>query len=179
MSIDMHTEWLNSTGGPLILLERSLLPSWGGNLEMSELQAEDNDAQITDYDRACSVEDYVGLIGVGSGQALVLGDEPMQTAWLSEQSNTGILVRWHWATNEDSVDEALSSIPSNIWEPNDVNLYLPHGDLILFDSSCRFDEIDSSISIRLETGTYNVHTAQYQPNENVSLLLHRLAIKVN
>jgi hypothetical protein len=38
--------WLESTGGPLILLEEDLVPSWRGYLSVS-------DSGVTDYERAC------------------------------------------------------------------------------------------------------------------------------
>jgi hypothetical protein len=38
-----------------------------------------------DYGRACSVQGYVGLVGIGGQQALVLGDEPASTTYLADE----------------------------------------------------------------------------------------------
>lgn len=169
-----HLPWLNSAGGPLILLERESGPYWMGNLETAESRRGEGATHPTDYDRACGVEDYVGLILVGPSQALVLNDEPMQTTWWPLDKSNGMLVRWRWATNEDEVFAVMSNIPTNVWEDTGLNLRFSNGDLILFDSAYHFNEIESSISIRLEAGLYSIQTAEYRPTPTVSLVLHRL-----
>ena len=47
--------WVSSEGGPLILIGKSDLSNWEG-------------IDGFDYDRACPVEDYVGVIEVGNSQ---------------------------------------------------------------------------------------------------------------
>ena len=49
--------WLESTGGPLLLLEEDLVPYWHGYLSVSN-------SSLTDYERACEVSDYLGSIDV-------------------------------------------------------------------------------------------------------------------
>jgi hypothetical protein len=81
-------KWIESTGGPLLLLERALLPYWHGSFG--------NTTAATDYDRACEIADYVGAIEVGSGIGVVLGEEPFSTTWWrsSEELRNSCIVRW-------------------------------------------------------------------------------------
>lgn len=98
-------EWVESGGGPLIAVPEAVLPFWAGA---------DGDELSTDYDRACEVDGRIGFVPVGDTTALVLGDEPASTAFLTEHDT---FVRWCAA---DSEDELLASIPAALaaaeWE---------------------------------------------------------------
>ncbi len=68
--------WVHSNGGPLILLSEHLLNYWDGiNPPKDGRQIEATfrwgpHSAATDYDRACDVSDYMGLLEVGPGAAL-------------------------------------------------------------------------------------------------------------
>lgn len=158
--------WIESTGGPLLLLERELLPYWHGILE--------NGVTGTDYDRACRIADYVGAIEVGPGVGLILGEEPFSTTWWqSEDLLNSFLVRWVCAEDEAKVRAVLSSLSSgNQWQPTDVRI-LVDSELILFDSSCPGTDIDDYLTIKIAAGRYTVETLYYSPNDELSLILHR------
>ena len=95
----MH--WIEAMGGPLILLEDEKLSNWGG-IDHS------CDANFTsDYDHACSLDDYVNLISFDNFQVLVLGDEPDQTTFLQLSNKEGLVVRWRWAQDESEVKNCL------------------------------------------------------------------------
>src|SRR5687767_15306764 len=100
--------WITSAGGPLILLEKQLLSHWHGT-------------ETDDYDRSCGIDDYLGLLDVGSGRALVLGEEPMPTAWqfLSGPAE-GMLIRWQWADDDESVVEAIADLSKASWEATGI-----------------------------------------------------------
>ncbi|WP_433417589.1 Imm21 family immunity protein [Microtetraspora malaysiensis] len=69
----LHT-WVETAGGPLIVVPKSELDHWAG--------VDHNDGPVEtwgDYGRACAAEGYIGLVTVGAQQALVLGDEPAMT----------------------------------------------------------------------------------------------------
>lgn len=169
-------QWIASMGGSLILMEKSLLINWNGDTNPSVR----NDEQgVTDYDRACDVDDYIGIIQVGESQAIVLGDEPMQTAWWQVGEDEGILARWMYANSEETVIESLSILENVKWENTELEILFQHGDLILFDSACRYDEIEESLSLRIKPNQYKIETALYQPNEETSLVLHRFVTKLS
>ena len=113
---------MESGGGPLIVIPEVVLPFWSGA---------DGDETSSDYDRACDVDGYIGLVPVGDTRALVLGDEPASTAFLPEH---GTFVRWCAA---DSEDELLAGVPAAleaaVWEP-EVHWNVP-GPVVLFDAA--------------------------------------------
>lgn len=159
--------WIESTGGPLILLERRLLPYWRGYSPSFNTGA-------TDYERACSVSDYLGTIDVGLGKGIVLGEQPYATTWWRcNDVPSGMLVRWVSAESEEAVIEALRVLSNVAWERTGVELKLATGNLALFDSAFPGNEIDVSLSIEIPAGIYFAETLHYSPNDEISLILHR------
>jgi len=159
--------WLESTGGPLLLLEKELLTYWHG--------AFGNSATTNDYDRACEITDYVGVVQVGPGFGVVLGEEPFSTTWWqSEGLLSSFLVRWVYAEDEAQVHDALSSIRvANHWEATDVAIEVVTSRLVLFDSSCPGIDTGSHLTLEIPPGRYSIETLHYNSNDETSLILHR------
>lgn len=159
--------WLETAGGPLILLEEDLVPDWRGYLPIP-------DSTVTDYDRACEVSDYLGTVEVGSRSGVVFGDQPYSaTWWHSRKLDSDLIVRWVCAENDASVVQALTDLSNRDWERTDVEFEVTRGRLLLFDSAAPGDHIDAFILIELPKGRYVAETLQYDPNKDTSLLLHR------
>ncbi|MEU6354755.1 immunity 21 family protein [Streptomyces sp. NPDC047072] len=156
-------EWVESGGGPLIAVPETVLPFWAGA---------DGDETASDYDRACEVEGFMGLLPVGDSAALVLGDEPAATAYLPEYDT---FVRWCAA---DSEDELLAGVPAALaaaaWE-GEVDWKVP-GPVVLFDAawpgtdSARTDHVN----VPLSAGRYAVRAANVQPGPETWLGLIQL-----
>jgi Immunity protein 21 len=174
--------WLASAGGPLLLLPGAYLAAWEGTNPPSAgrvLQArfrwQDSAAMATDYDRACDVDDYLGLLDIGGTQGLVLGDEPLATAWLpdGDSGKTGMLIRWVSADDEAHILAALTHIPDHVWDP--AHLLFPVGStpLYLFDAAIPGSKVDAYLVIHLNPGSYLISTAVYKPDNGTELILHR------
>jgi hypothetical protein len=162
---DDELRWIESGGGPLLVLPSSLLPDWGGT------DSPGSGAAATDYDRACDVSEYIGAIAVGEGQGLVLGDMPMPAAWWAESA--GMLVRWMAATSEEAVLEVLRD-PSldPAWE-REATFACVDGSLVLFDSAYPGTGLPPDVArISLTPGRYAVETAVLE-GDDTSLVLHR------
>lgn len=121
-------KWISSEGGPLILLERNIASYWKGHDGSGT-----GERLSTDYERACEIEDYLGFLPVGPGEALVLNDEPMQTAWMRLGDTLGIVIRWEWAEDEETLVSAVQTIPEDLWEESGLSLNVRDGRLLLFD----------------------------------------------
>jgi hypothetical protein len=130
----------------------------------------------TDYDRACDVSDLVGTVPVGSGEALVLGDEPLATTWwpLSDAAS-GVLVRWEYASDDAAVAGWLARIPERLpWETGAHFAFVDH-DLVLFDAAePGRDPLGARLEFTLSPGAFVVESARWRPDSATSLLLHRL-----
>ncbi|MFG2133399.1 immunity 21 family protein [Streptomyces sp. NPDC048751] len=145
-------EWVESGGGPLIAVPEAVLPFWAGA---------DGEEAASDYDRACEVDGFIGLLPVGDSAALVFGDEPASTTYLPDQ---GTFVRWAAA---DSEEELLAQVPTALetalWEP-EVRWSVP-GPVLLFDAAWPGNDSTRTDHVRvaLAPGRYAVRAANVQP----------------
>lgn len=176
--------WVVSNGGPLLLLPAALLPAWSGTEVPADgrvLQTRfrwDPDAPApSDYDRACDVAGYAGVLDVADGWGLVLGDEPNSTRWLPGRGG-GVLVRWVYAENDVAVEAALVGIPGELaWTPLG-QFTVATSPLVLFDAADPGDLGDGyglpRASIEVSPGRYDVAHADYAPDAQTALSLVRL-----
>ncbi|MFD7697422.1 immunity 21 family protein [Streptomyces sp. NPDC059374] len=156
-------EWIESGGGPLIAVPETVLPFWAGA---------DGDETASDYDRACEVDAPVGLLPVGDGAALVLGDEPASTAYLPDH---GVFVRWCAADSEAAL---LAGIPSALATADwgrEVHWKVP-GPVVLFDSAWpgRETERTEHLRVGLTPGAYAVRAAHARPGPETWMILVQL-----
>lgn len=143
-------EWVESGGGPLIAVPETVLPFWAG-AESEEL--------ATDYDRACEVDGYAGLLPVGDSAALVLGDEPAATSYLPAH---GTFVRWSAANSEDELLAHLpAALDAAVWE-HEIHWDVP-GPVVLFDSAWPGGAAEEHLRVPLEAGRYAVRAAYARP----------------
>ncbi|WP_436776916.1 Imm21 family immunity protein [Yinghuangia sp. YIM S09857] len=120
--------WVESMGGPLVVVPVSALEHWAG---CSESWGEDG--VHDDYDRACDIEGYAGVLGVGAGgaQALVLGDNPATSCFVPALR---VFVRQFGGTAAElpAAAEAVLTDPTATWE--DCGVWETDGDAVLMDS---------------------------------------------
>ncbi|MFC9955990.1 Imm21 family immunity protein [Streptomyces nigra] len=137
-----HTSpvWVESMGGPLVVIPVSALAAWRGCTE-SGVMAGDATAP-DDYDRACEVDDLAGVITVGENgaQALVLADEPATSCYLPERR---AFLRWLAADSEAGLKAAADGIladPATEWEG--CGTWVSDGPAVLMDSAEAGSELD-------------------------------------
>lgn len=83
--------WVESSGGPLVVIPAAHAIQWQG-------------IESADYDDACEIDDYSGLIIRKWGIAIVLGDEPLRTTAIECNSEIRI-ARWKYAPDTKSLVE--------------------------------------------------------------------------
>ncbi|MFD9061817.1 Imm21 family immunity protein [Kitasatospora purpeofusca] len=126
--------WVESLGGPLIVVPESALQYWGGSTGDGMIAGDGG--RPDDYDRACGVEgpaEAIGLRGHDSACALVLGDEPATTCFLP---GPRAFVRWLAAESDAELiaaAEASLSDPETPWE--DCGLWATDGPAVLMDAA--------------------------------------------
>ncbi|MFG2026868.1 immunity 21 family protein [Streptomyces sp. NPDC048825] len=156
-------EWVESGGGPLIAIPEVVLPFWTGA---------DGVELASDYDRACDVDGYIGLLPVGNTTALVLGDDPASTAYLPEH---GTFVRWCAAESERQLLAGVpAALDAAVWQ-REVHWDIP-GAVVLFDAAWPGNDAEKAghLRIALEAGRYTVRAAYAEPGPETWLGLVQL-----
>ncbi|EPD62421.1 immunity 21 family protein [Streptomyces sp. HGB0020] len=156
-------EWVQSGGGPLIAVPETVLLFWTGA---------DGEENASDYDRACEIDGYLGLLPVGDSAALVLGDQPASTAFLPEH---GAFVRLWAAESEDEVLAGVDTAITSAEWLHEVRWEVP-GTVLLFDSAWPGKDTDRTdcLRVELEPGRYAVRAANVQPGPETWLGLVQL-----
>jgi hypothetical protein len=128
----------------------------------------------TDYDRACDIDDYAGLVPVGSGVGIVLGQDNIPATWQPLPNGGGILARLY-TSETGEYPHALPPLPPDLtWES--VGEFPTDGSpLVLFDSTEAGDEppIFPSLPVDLAAGRYAVESSIFK-HPQMELWLVRL-----
>ena len=170
--------WVSGDGGPLILIEQTYLADWEGSDAPSKGRVVEADSRwglevATDYDLACDVEDYLGLINFGEGKALVLGGDELATTWFPLSENQeGILIRWVYGNSEKEVIEFAKAMLDKIEKDEDVELTVKDSELVLFVAAeSGNDEVYPRLNFSLSNGTYKISTIERE-KEQTSVICH-------
>jgi hypothetical protein len=182
---ELISKWVTCDGGPLLLVAKEHLCAWEGvanpsaNRKVETRFRWNPEGPATDYDRACDVDDYLGLIDVGYGKGLVLGQEPFMTTWLP-QNDGGVLVRWVFAEDEEKVLTTASSIPNESYQDSGLSFVVGDSSLVLL-AACESskDQIYPRLEFEVTRGQYRILTTHYDADENTSLLCHRLKLQIS
>jgi Immunity protein 21 len=162
-------KWIDTTGGPHVLLAEELLSHWRG-VEGAFDHRDPHD--LSDYARACRVTSWLGTITCGTAIALVLSGDAGPIAWIPNASGRGgVLVQWIGVDDEQRIDIVLQSeeLASLLASPDvetvdfDVGAT---GRMRLFDSAdSGNDMIGDSQELRLSPGRYRMRAAYYESPE--------------
>lgn len=175
----MH--WIESAGGPLLLLSEESLANWGGVFALvsgpAATESYSPGGSPTDYDRACAVDGYFGRITVGAEEAVVLGGEPLQATWAPfRRPSSGMIVRWVFGETESEFLSWIDKVPDAIFHAEGA-FQVKGPRLLLFDSALpgrkAKNRPDEYLLIEFKPGTYQIKTAVYQPDARTSMVVHR------
>ena len=151
--------WLKSLGGPLIAVPRSVVPAWFGTDGPGD--EEDLDEEETDYWRACSVPDPVGVIDVAGKPALVLRTASVPTAYVEEHN---LFVHEMAKTGApDTVAGVIGLLPEAQWQFADT--FESDEPLSLFDATFpgQYALEHEHLLISIPAGEYSVESAYFKP----------------
>jgi hypothetical protein len=163
-------------GGPLVVVPLSAVADWGGGT-MAGTTAGDG-STTDDYDRACAVYGYAGVIPVLKAEAIVLGDEPATTCFWADQR---VFVRWFAADSEEDLFATATqglADPATPWE--DGGTWTCDGPAVLMDSAIAGPDLGprypgGSTTVPLDPGTWTIQVAAYvNATETASVGLVRL-----
>jgi len=127
----------------------------------------------SDYDRACSVSDYLGKVTCGVGEVLILGDEPLRSAFFQTDDHILTIARWWACESEEEAETVLSHLPSQLPVLEAAKRFVVDTPLIMFDSA---NDTIASAEYRMATilpGQYTVTAEFYEVAEVFRFWLHR------
>lgn len=154
--------YVETEGGPFVLLPLELKKAWNGTGDEDD---DDEDAE-SDYDRANEFVTTVGVLDVGDGQALVLGEAEV-TAF-RETSDGGVFIQRVYGDEDAEVLAAVDRALAGKWKPLKAKLTVAgKGKLALFDSAYAYADADTDemLKISLAPGTYAIETARVKKGE--------------
>jgi hypothetical protein len=182
---DSKLEWVCCDGGPHLLMPTELLAAWEGTAPPSNgrvVQARfrytmEPDDPATDYDLACDVEEVLGVIPVGAGEALVLNGDTM-TTWLPLPDGEGIdlIVPLEWGLLTDGVLlRASLEVPETLFRDTGLPLTIgERGATLLAACDTAEARVYPHVGIPLPPGRYSVRTADHEPDPYHLIRIHRL-----
>lgn len=114
--------WITCDGGPHLLIPEELGTLWegtnapsGGRVVNARFRwSTEPGAVATDYDAACDINELVGVISVGAGAALILGDEVPMSTWVPSTlfARGLIVVPMTWARPSMPEQRLLAAVNS-------------------------------------------------------------------
>ncbi|OYU86769.1 MAG: hypothetical protein CFE29_27535 [Bradyrhizobiaceae bacterium PARB1] len=166
-----EAKWVGSGGGPLICVEERLAHHWLG---VDNAIAGDDDG--SDYDRACDIGDFLGKVPLPGADALILGDEPLQTCVDRTHPEHPSVLRVYYADPDIDVIRQLHARGDlDFANPEEmIEIDVGSTPLVIFDAA--FPGEDRSVqrlSFDLRPGHYKVLTKRFEPDERISVLVHR------
>lgn len=127
----------------------------------------------SNYELACGVEGYEGVIEKAGCQILVLGDEPLQTA-VSLLNGRPCLVRWLYAPSPEAAESAVAAmVPMHLRGPlESVALRIESSPLVLMDAGAPGEQPGDTLEQELQPGAYRVHVYELAPARDMKFLVH-------
>ncbi|MFC4606634.1 Imm21 family immunity protein [Streptomyces maoxianensis] len=159
----MDLTWVESEGGPMIVVEESLRNRWGGYTN-------------SDYENACEVEGYAGLVTFGepsaSVPALAINDIPAPTAFLKEFR---AIVQWISSSSDARFVEVVREGIEFVDPWVDGPLVQVKGPLAVFDAALPGTEAraDELLLVEIEPAVYRLRTADIESDTGTCARVHK------
>lgn len=155
--------YVETEGGPFILLPLELKKAWKG---VGDDEDEDGDEE-SDYERAEEFLSTVGVLDVGEGKALILGEAEV-TAFRPTKDGGVFVQRVFGDEDEDVIAAVDEAIASGKWKTTKHVLPIGEkGKLALFDSAYAYEDADEDevLKITLAPGSYAIETARVKTKD--------------
>lgn len=168
-------EWIESNGGPLICVPNSALALWRGIDALGDYSQKAG-AYRSDYDRACAIMDFLGVVPIGNSMGIVLGDMPMPTTILASTKGLPVIARICCADPSADIPMLLGTglSPPNAKRVERVIVSIPERVWYLFDSAYPGDWSGKDcLKADFPIGSVYIDTFEYRPNDQTFLIVHQ------
>jgi hypothetical protein len=175
----LRLAWVNTTGGPHLVIPARYAADWEGCFAPAAgrtIEATfrfNPDGPATDYDRACDVSGWLGVIPVGRGQALVLTGDRTPAAYY-RWGRKHFLLRWLYAESETAVLDHFHDVQACLPVEDEAAFRHPGGKVFLMDSTDLPGRwLVQHTEFELPRACYRVLTSHSQTEETY-IIVHRL-----
>lgn len=152
------TDWIETEGGPFIIVEQKYVDEWNGQ---------------EDYDSVCRMTDYIGKIDRNNHAVLVMGDEPMAIRIIQQEGQI-LIIRWMYAPNRNAVDRLLEiDILAELEPMEEFGVEWDTNQLVLFDSLYRFREAPIKVYMTLQATSCIIRTYHYK-KDDIAIIIHSI-----
>jgi hypothetical protein len=134
---------------------------------------------LSDYGRACQVKDYLGAVNIDEGQALILGDMPLETSVFKHATGSPIIVRLFYADPDADIPRMLHRVSDTSFDDPEesISFDVTSGRLVIFDSAFAGAEPEKkNLTFGCAPGRYRILSKVVNPDRRTSMLLHRFFI---
>lgn len=164
--------YLETDGGPHLLLPGLLGEKWGGRVSSGRRKYEN------DFDRAVEVtkSDRMSVLRVGAGVGVVLRD-PSMTAWgYSPEGWVDVYRVGSWETELDGlIDRAVASVASDEMRDTGRGLMVSGEGLVLMYAGSQLDGAERNVKrIPLEPGRYRLLEGRFTGSGSEDVTIYRL-----
>jgi len=171
--------WINTTGGPHLLVSEKHATLWEGVAEPSHGRKVNatfryaRSGPATDYDRACDVSGWLGAVRVGRGSGVVLTGDVTAAAHY-EWAGRHFILRWVCAPSEAALLTRFHAAAASLVADEEAFFRHPGGRMVLLDAGDISREwLGDHFEFELPAGRYRV-TAVWSKTKDVSFIAHEL-----
>lgn len=177
--LEQIVKWIKSEGGPLICVEKEMATLWQG-VHGSSASGHATTEIPSDYDRACAVTGYLGMVDMPRRRALILGDMPLETTVWCPSSGFPLILRLFYI--DDGVDllQLLKAHGSlDFTNPiESIDCEFESGQMVIFDSAVPGHlEGHARLTFDVRPGSYRILTKVFAPDSRTSVLIHKFQPK--
>lgn len=170
MAKSRSLNYIETEGGPFILLPLELKKSWNGT-------GDEDEGIPSDYEKATQLVTKIGVLELGGGEALVLGDPEVTAYWALDDG--GVFIQRIIGDDDDVVASVVDqALEGKDWTRLPFNFNSGKGKLALFDAAYSYQDSDEDerLKISLSPGTYQVEKCLAK-GKDIELQLVRLRAK--
>jgi hypothetical protein len=176
----MRLHWIGTSGGPHLVLPERYAEAWegcfppsGGRVVEATFRC-DPEGPATDYDRACSIRGWLGVLSVSRGHALVLSNDGNAAAYFRTGRGQHFLLQWVYADSETELLDYFQDVWPRSPVEEEVEFRHPGGKLFLMAAADKpghwLVEPDEFV---LPRGRYRALTSRGEA-DTVSVVIHHL-----
>jgi hypothetical protein len=169
-------KFIDSNGGPLLMLEHDLLPFWGGTDNIGGLSTTHRNRGPfegpSDYDRACEIRDWIAPVRVRDGTGLVFSGDDLGLGLARMNNATFLAVRIYYQIEDiDGHIEFAKEHPELFVKEFEVSI--SSNSATVFDSAFPGVEVGPQhLKIDILPGIYEVLTYEHKA-QNAETIFHK------